>query len=369
MGRHPNAPLTPEGRRRLCERIDAGRPIAHVAAEAGISRQVLSKWYGRWCDEGEEGLQDKSSRPDNSPTATREGLVELIVAMRRAKKWGPARIAAALELDNIDIAPATVHRWLVKEGLSRLRDMDPPTGEQMRQVVRYEHLAPGDMIHVDIKKLGRIPDGGGWRVHGRDTEAGRASKRGKGRKVGYVYIHSAVDDYTRIAYSEALPDEKGGTAAGFWRRAAVFYADYGIHRLERCLTDNGSCYRSRLWALAMQETGTTHKRTRPHTPKTNGKVERYNGTLSREWAYNAVYHSDAERTAALAGFVDYYNHDRPHQGIGRKPPVSRAPIGDVRVAAHRLFIPPDEPKVDTEMTLFNPDDVVTPDQPGVTTTS
>lgn len=160
-------------------------------------------------------------------------MVELVVAIRRAKKWGPARIAASLEIDDgIVIAPATVHRILQREGLSRLRDIDPPTGEQLRVAQRYEHEAPGDMVHVDIKKMGRIPVGGGWRVHGRDSEQARASKRG-GVKVGYIYVHSAVDDYSRLAYSESLSDEKGETAAGFWLRTAHVFYEYGIDHIKR----------------------------------------------------------------------------------------------------------------------------------------
>lgn len=253
----------------------------------------------------------------------------MIVAIRRAKKWGPARISASLEAnDGIKIAPATVHRVLRREGLSRLRDIDPPTGEQLRATNRYEHEAPGDLVHVDIKKLGRIPDGGGWRVHGRGSEQAKASQR-KGR-VGYTYLHSAVDDYSRLAYTEALVDEKAVTAAAFWARAVSYFEDYGISHIKRVLTDNGSCYRSRLWAAAIAETDTVHKRTRPYSPRTNGKVERYNGTLAREWAYVTEYDSEAARTRALADFLHFYNHDRPHQGIGLKPPVSRIPARIIR---------------------------------------
>lgn len=337
MGQHGNAPLTTEGRRRLCERIDAGRPISHVAAEAGVSRRCLSKWYGRWQEFGPDGLEDRSSRPANSPTATREGLVELVVKLRRDKKWGPARIAAALELDGIDIASATVHRILVRNGLSRLRDMDPPTGEQLRQVVRYEHIAGGDMIHVDIKKLGRIPEGGGWRIHGRGSEQARATRRGP--KIGFTYVHAAIDDYSRLAYAEALDDEKGVTAAGFWLRSAAFFAEHGIVEIHRALTDNGSCYRSRVFAAALGETNTKHKRTRPYSPKTNGKVERFNATLAREWAYCQDFMSEAERRAALPTFLNYYNHDRPHHALKLKPPSSRTNGTLFRLGAETITYP------------------------------
>jgi transposase InsO family protein len=334
MTGHPNAPLTPAGRRRLCKRVDAGRPISHVAAEAGISRRCLAKWYARYRTDGEDGLHDRSSRPDASPTRTADDVADLVEALRRQSKYGAARLAADLaRLHGVAIAPSTVHRILVRRGISNLRDLDPPTGLQMREVVRYEHEHLGDMIHVDIKKLGRIPDGGGWHSHGRDSDAARASKRkgaGTGR-VGYVYLHSAVDDHSRLAYTESLPDEKAVTVVAFWHRAVAFFAAHGITRIVRCLTDNGSCYRSHEWARALAATGTHHKKTRPYTPRTNGKVERYNGTLAREWAYVRPYASEAERTAALADFLNYYNLDRPHSAIGHRPPVSRASGSGLRV--------------------------------------
>lgn len=326
MGRHANAPLTPEGRRRLCERVAAGRPIAHVAAEAGISRATLAKWYGRWVEFSEGGLVDQSSRPQRSPTAIGDDIVDAILELRRTEKWGNARIAAYLAEVGIEVSASTVQRTLHRHDLSRVRDMDPPTGEAMR-VVRYEHAAAGDMLHVDIKKVGRIPKGGGWAVHERGTDAARASKRkgaGTGR-VGYAYVHSAVDDYSRLAYSEVLDNEQAVTAVAFWQRAVPFFISYGITHIERCLTDNGSCYRSRAWSKALVATGTRHKRTRPYTPRTNGKVERYNGTLIHEWLRRRPYDSEADRTAALAEFLNYYNHQRPHSALGWQPPVSRTP--------------------------------------------
>ncbi|WP_078893357.1 helix-turn-helix domain-containing protein [Streptomyces sp. NRRL F-2580] len=201
MAGHPNAPLTPEGRRRLCERVDTGRPIAHVAAEAGISRRCLAKWYARWREQGEDGLFDRSSRPSDSPARTAADIADMLETLRRQTKHGPARLAADLErLPGITRAPATVHRVLVRRGLNRLRDLDPPSGEQLRQVIRYEYGQPGDLVHVDIKKLGRIPEGGGWRMHGIGTAAARASKRaGPGNgKIGYTYLHSALDDHSHF---------------------------------------------------------------------------------------------------------------------------------------------------------------------------
>lgn len=326
MSSHPNSPLTFEGKRRLCERIDSGRPIAHVAAEAGVSRATLSKWYGRWRDEGEAGLVEKSSRPMRSPAAIGDDIVDAILELRRAEKWGNARIAAHLADAGIEVSASTVQRTLKRHDLSRVRDMDPPTGEPMR-VVRYEHANAGDMLHVDIKKVGRIPKGGGWAVHERGTDAAKASKRkGAGTgKVGYAYVHSAVDDYSRLAYSEVLGNETAVTAVGFWRRAVPFFGSYGITRIHRCLTDNGSCYRSRKWSTALGESNTVHKRTRPYTPRTNGKVERYNGTLVREWLRRRPYDSEEDRTAALAEFLNYYNHERKHSALDWLPPVARTP--------------------------------------------
>lgn len=345
MAAHRNAPLTPEGRKRLCQRIANGRPIAHVAAEANVSRRCLAKWYGRWQQHGDAGLLDRSSRPERSPMSTPEEIADLIEALRRQTKYGPARIAADLQrIHGVTVAPATVHRVLCRRGLNRLRDLDPPTGEQLRAVVRYEHEAAGDMVHVDVKKLGRIPDGGGWRMHGRDTEAARASKRtgpGTGR-VGYLFLHTAIDDYSRLAYTESLDDERGTTAADFWLRAVAFFAEHGVTPIHRVLTDNGSCYRSRAWAAALEVTGTKHKRTRPYTPRTNGKVERFNGTLAREWAYVRNYTSEAERLAALADFLNYYNHDRPHTALSGQPPITRTRGSDFRISADQPPAPVSE---------------------------
>ncbi len=208
------------------------------------------------------------------------------------------------------MAPATVHRVLVRRGLSRLRDLDPPTGGQLREVVRYEHDHVGDLVHVDVKKLGRIPAGGGWRMHDRGTEAARASKRtGPGTgKVGYTYLHTVIDDHPRLAYTEALDDETAVTAAAFWHRSVAFFAAHDITPIRRILTHNGSRYRSHAWAAALVVTGTKHKRTRPYTPRTNGKVERFNGTLAREWAY--VLHGghlDADQQTP----APYVAHGRP----------------------------------------------------------
>lgn len=234
------------------------------------------------------------------------------------------QISGLLAAEGLVIPHSTVYRILVRRGISRLRDLDV-NGENMRkvQVLRYEWPRAGDMVHVDVKKLGRIPDGGGHRVHGRISEQHRAAQRtkNKGAKVGYVFLHSAVDDHTRLAYTEELMDEKGASAAAFWQRARKFFKAHGIKKIRRVLTDNGACYRSRTFALALGPTH--HKRTRPYHPQTNGKVERFHGTLAREWAYTQAWSSNDDRRAALAAFLDRYNYDRPHTALGGKPPISR----------------------------------------------
>lgn len=332
---HRNAPLTPEGRRRLCERVDAGRPICHVASEAGIARQTLGRWYARWCEEGEAGLEDRSSRPLTSPNQTDHDIEARVVALRREHKVGPVQLVGILAEANITLPTSTVYRILVRHGVSRLRDLDV-TGEDLREpAIRYEWQRPGDLVHVDVKKIGRIPDGGGWRVHGRGSAQHRATGRAKsaGARAGYVYLHSALDDHSRLAYTEELLDEKGATAAGYWERAVKFFKRHGIKRIRRVLTDNGSCYRSLLFNAALAKSRTKHKWTRPYRPQTNGKVERYHRTLATEWAYQRAWASNAERAAALAGFLDRYNYARPHTALKGRPPASRLPAGVTNLAA------------------------------------
>jgi transposase InsO family protein len=318
---HANAPLTVEGRRRLCQRVDAGRPRAHVAAEAGISRQCLSKWHTRWRAEGEAGLADRTSRPARSPRQVPLDVQGRIERLRRKRKLGPARIAAELRAEGITISPAGVHRVLVRLGLNRLRDLDRPTGEQLRQPRRYERDRPGELLHLDVKKLGRIRPGGGWRAHGRDSAQARAARTAT--RVGYDYVHVAVDDHTRLAYVEVLPDERGTTCAGFLRRAGEFFSDYGI-TIERVMTDNAWCYRrSRDFQAAVADLGAVQRFIKPHCPWTNGKAERFNQTLAYEWAYASVFDSSDQRAASLQDWLHGYNHHRPHTAIGGKPPISR----------------------------------------------
>ena len=332
---HRNAPLTPEGRRRLCQRVDAGRPICHVATEAGIARQTLGRWYARWREEGEAGLEDRSSRPLTSPNQTDPEVEARVVALRREHKVGPVQLVGKLAEENIALPASTIYRILVRHGVARLRDLDV-TGEDLREpVIRYEWDRPGDLVHVDVKKIGRIPDGGGWRVHGRGSAQHKATDRAKtaGARAEYVYLHSAVDDHSRLAYTEELLDEKGATAAGFWERAVKFFRRHGIKKIRRVLTDNGACYRSLLFNAALAKSRTRHKWTRPYRPQTNGKVERYHRTLAREWAYSRAWSSNDERAAALPTFLDRYNYARPHTALKGKPPASRVPTGVTNLAA------------------------------------
>ncbi|MFJ3883155.1 IS481 family transposase [Streptomyces sp. NPDC090077] len=306
---HRNARLTVHGRRILVERVLAGRPVAHVAAEMGISRPTAHKWVRRWKSEGDVGLADRSSRPGRTPHRTPAAVEERVCDLRRTRKLGPARIGPI-----VGLPPSTVYRILTRHRLNRLAWLDRPTGTVIR---RYERDRPGELVHVDVKKLGRIPDGGGHRVLGRD--AGRPI-----RGMGFDYIHSAVDDHSRLAYSEIHPDEKVATCAGFLARAATFFHRHGITRIERVLTDNAWAYRKGLaWKAVLADLGASGKLTRAYRPQTNGKVERFNRTLLDEWAYLRPYTSNDERTAALTDFLHTYNHHRCHTALGGHPPISR----------------------------------------------
>jgi transposase-like protein len=304
---HGNARLTPVGRLTLVLRIEGGRPVAHVAAEMGLSRQAAYKWWRRWQADGPMGLVDRSSRPRSCPHRTPVVLEASILELRRELKLGPVRIGARL-----GVAPSTVRRVLVRAHLNRLCWIDRPTGRVIR---RISTTRAGELVHVDVKKLGRIPAGGGWRAHGR----GYPGHYARARRPGYSFIHSAVDAHSRLAYSEILEDERGTTAAGFWIRAAAFFVDFGIH-ITAVLTDNGACYRSRSFAAALGPI--EHRRTRPRRPQTNGKVERFNRTLLDEWAYVRPYSSDDQRRRALDDWLHLYNHHRHHTAIGG-PPITR----------------------------------------------
>jgi transposase InsO family protein len=272
----------------------------------GVSRPTVHKWVSRFEAEGVSGLVDRSSRPHHSPNATCPELVAEIEALRRDARLGPLRISLRL-----GIPSSTVGRVLTRLGINRLEWFDRPT---RRPVRRYERDTPGELVHVDIKKLGRIPDGGGWRAWGRSEEV-------RGRGIGYAYVHSAVDDHSRVAYSEIHPDERGVTCARFWTRAAAWFADHGI-TVTGAMTDNAKAYLGRDFAAALAATGTRRWSIPPRQPQINGKVERFNRTLLEEWAYARVWHSDTERTAALDDWLHTYNHHRSHTAIGG-PPMTR----------------------------------------------
>ena len=311
---HPNAFLAPRGRLQLAKCIvEDGWPLRRAAERFQVSVPTAARWADRYREHGENGMEDRSSRPLGSPSRTPQRRERRIIALRVNRRWGPARIAFLLGLQ-----PSTVHKVLSRFGLAKLSWLDRATGRVIR---RYEHEKPGDMIHVDIKKLGRIPNGGGHRVM--DRAAGKRNKTGTAanRRPGYAYLHNAVDDHSRFAYTEILQDEKKETAAGFWERANKAFNAAGII-VKRVLTDNGSCYRSHAFKDALGP-DIKHKRTRPYRPQTNGKVERFNRTMLEEWAYSRPYTSEAERVAAFPDWLHHYNHNRGHTSLKGQPPASR----------------------------------------------
>lgn len=314
---HANARLTPVGRRILCQRIAAGRPVAHVAAEMGISRTCAYRWWARYRQHGHAGLVDRPSRAHHHPHRTPAQLEAAILELRRVRKFGPARIGPL-----VGLPASTVYRVLCRHRLNRLAWMDRPTGQPIR---RYERAHPGELVHMDVKKLGRIPPGGGHRVHGRDSHQHRSRDQHRARRppVGYDYVHAAIDDHTRLAYAEVLADEQAATCASFLRRAGAFFAAHHI-TIQRVLTDNAFAYRrSAQVRAAVAELGAVQRFTRPYRPQTNGKVERFNRTLLAEWAYLRPYASNQERTGALDGWLHLYNHHRAHTALGGHPPISR----------------------------------------------
>lgn len=315
---HGSARLTVHGRRLIVQRHQAGWAQAHIAAAMGVSRKCVKTWIDRYDDEGDRGLLTRSSRPHTTPTKTSDELEQKVLAARIEHREGPDVLGP-----KVGVPARTVSRILRRHEVPYLRECDPITGELIRSskqtAVRYERERPGELVHMDVKKLGRIPDGGGWRAHGR--EAGSV-QRDRSTKVGYDYIHSLVDDHSRLAYSEALPDEKGTTCADFLERAIAYFAAHGITRIERLMTDNAWAYR---WSL--REVCADHeikqKFIKPHCPWQNGKVERLNRTLATEWAYHQTFTSNDERSAALAPWLEHYNTERRHSALGGKPPISR----------------------------------------------
>lgn len=303
---HANAPLTPEGRFRLCQRIESGWTVTAAAESMNISRQCAHKWWSRYQQDGLAGLVDRSSRPHSCPHKTPRKLERRIVSLRRNRKLGPARLAGI-----VGVPASTVHRVLVRHGINRLRWMDRPTGRVIR---RINTTYCGELVHIDVKKLARIPDGGGHRVHGRRADVLH-------KRVGYTHIHTAIDAYSRLAYSEFAGVENTVNCVAFLDRAIVWFAAHGI-TIERILTDNGNGYRSLVWKQRCAELGIRHTRTRPYRPATNGKVERFNRTLLDEWAYARIWRSDTARARTLDRWLHQYNHHRYHTAIGG-PPASR----------------------------------------------
>lgn len=314
---HRNAPLTPAGRLRLAKCVvEDGWSLRTAAGRFSVSVSTARRWAGRYRELGAAGMADRSSRPHHSPRRSTTRLERRIVGLRVSRRWGPHRIAYRL-----GVPVSTVHAVIVRYRCPRLSWTDPATGTRVRTVAprRYEHCAPGDLVHVDIKKLARIPDGGGHRSHGR--RAGRKIK--KQARPGYAFLHNAVDDHSRLAYSEILADETKETTAGFWLRAHAYFSSCGI-TVTRVLTDNGSAYRSQLFAETLGTT-ITHKRTRPYRPQTNGKVERFNRTLLEEWAYAKPYQSETERANTYQDWIHTYNHHRGHTALGGATPSDRVP--------------------------------------------
>jgi len=315
---HRNARTTFHGRLLIVARYRAGWPKAHIAAAMGISRKCVSTWVDRFAVEGVAGLHDRSSRPHSTPRRTSADVEAQILDLRERRRCGPDGIGAEL-----GVPARTVSRVLARHRVPRLAVLDPITGQVIKAskttAVRYERAHPGELVHLDVKKLGRIPAGGGWRVHGRPN---REATRSRAAKLGYDFVHSAVDDHSRLAYSEILPDEKGPTCAGFLTRAAAYFAARGIPRIERIMTDNAWAYR---WSLRHVCTtlGARQIFIKPHCPWQNGKVERLNRTLTTEWAYRQAYTSNDQRTAALAPWLEHYNTQRRHSALGGHPPISR----------------------------------------------
>jgi transposase InsO family protein len=315
---HANAALTPRARLRLARLVvDDGWTPASAAKMFMVSTVTARKWVARYRDEGKAGMADRSSRPRTYPTKTPDQVTRQIVRLRWRHRLGPVQIGGQLGL-----APSTVHAVLVRCRLNRLSHIDRVSGEPIR---RYEHPHPGSMLHVDVTKFGNIPDGGGHRFVGRqqgykNQVATPGLSRGKDYKprTGKAFLHTVLDDHSRVAYVEICGDETAQTAVAVLHRAVAWFGDRGV-TVERVLSDNGSCYRSHLWREACAQLGINHKRTRPYRPQTNGKIERFHRTLADGWAYARFYGSETERRAALPGWIHFYNHHRIHSAIGGTP--------------------------------------------------
>lgn len=321
---HANATLTPRTRLRLARLIVEDR-WSHAAAAKMfmVAPRTAKKWADRYRAEGKAGMADRSSRPHRCPSKTPEYLMRRIVRLRWGKRHGPIQIAG-----RTGVPASTVHAVLVRCRINRLSHIDRVTGEPLR---RYEHPHPGSLIHVDVTKFGNIPDGGGWRYLGRkqgdENRAATARRTGQRSssytpRIGTAFVHTVVDDHSRVAYAEIHRDEKKETATAVLRRATAWFAERGV-KIERVLSDNGSCYMSNAWREACADLEITPKRIRPYRPQTNGKIERFHRTLADGWAYTRFYDSEAERRAELPGWLHFYNHHRAHSAVGGQPPITR----------------------------------------------
>jgi transposase InsO family protein len=322
---HSNAALTPRARLRLARLVvEQQWPIARAAERFDVSWKTADKWADRYRREGAAGMADRSSAPRQQPRRTPPAVVRKIVRARLRHRMGPVAIG-----DLLGMPASTVHAVLTRCRLNRLTHLDRVSGERIR---RYEHDHPGDLLHVDVKKLGKVPDGGGWRylpkAQGFRNRAATAARTGAPRStrhaplIGTCYLHTVIDDHSRVAYVEAHEDETKETAAQVLRNAVAWYAERGV-TVRRVISDNGGAYRSHLWADTCAELGITPKRTRPYRPQTNGKIERFHRTLAEGWAFKKFYDSEATRLSALPAWIHQYNHHRSHSAIGKVAPITR----------------------------------------------
>jgi transposase InsO family protein len=317
---HGSARLTVHGRLLIVQRHHAGWKQAHIAAAMGVSRKCVRTWIDRYNTEGEPGLLTRSSRPHTMASKTSVEVEQRVLAARAEQRDGPDVLGP-----KVGVPARTVSRILRRHGVPYLRELDPMTGQVIRSskqtAIRYERARPGELVHMDVKKIGRIPDGGGWKAHGRQMGSTSAKKRAK---IGYDYVHSLVDDHSRLAYSEILPDEKAPTCAAFMARAIDYFTAHGLPRIERLMTDNAFAYRHGNDLRDLCEAHRIkHIFIKPHCPWQNGKVERLNRTLATEWAYRQVFTTNDARTAALAPWLEHYNTQRRHSALGGLPPISR----------------------------------------------
>ena len=317
MNVHKNARLTPYRRQQLVARVEQGEPLTAVARALGVSRQTAGKWVARKASAGmmapRAWVEDRSSRPHTSPRRT-EPRIQLGAKVLRQQRWTCAEIATA-----VGVSAATIARTLRRCGMSRRQRLEPPPMGR-----RYEHAAPGDLLHLDTKKLGRIR-GIGHRITGQRQQ--------RARGIGWEFLHIAIDDHSRVAYMDLLPDERGATMSAFLRRALRWFRGHGVH-VRRVLTDNGSGYVSRSFRATCRGLQVVPRRTRPYTPRTNGKAERFIQTALREWAYRRPYYTSGDRARMLPGWLAHYNAARPHSGIGGRPPLSRLPGGNNLMLVH-----------------------------------